>query len=100
MLQNAVPKSSGSLAVGTNTTVSAAAVNVTSITLRAGSGASSILLLDGSSGSTLWAIGNAATDSNAVVSHVFPNGLSFPNGLYVTIAGTAATAFIAYQPLG
>ena len=105
MLQNAVSKSSGSLAVATNTTVEAATgaysagVIVTAVTLRAGSAAGSISLLNGSSGTVQWIVGNAATDSNAVVHVIFPSGLAVPAGRYVTVAGTAATAFVAYQPV-
>lgn len=99
MLQNAVPKSSASIAVGANTAVSTTACIVTAISLRAGSAASALSLLNGSAGTSQWIVGNAATDSNASVTQTFPNGLVFPDGLYATVTGTAATAFIAYQPL-
>jgi hypothetical protein len=98
LLQNALGKSSGVIAVGANTTILATPTVVTAVILRAGSAASSISLLDGSAGTSQLIIGNAATDSNAVVVVPFPNGLVFPNGLYVTVAGTAATAYVVYQP--
>lgn len=101
MLQNAVSTSSGALAAGANQTVSAAAAQVTAISLHAGTAAGSVSILNGSSGTVLWKLTlkaeTAAGDTTTSVS--FPAGLACPSGLYVTVAGTAATAEVAYQPI-
>lgn len=98
MILNAVGKSSGSIAVGANTSISSdKPCIVTAITLVAGSAASTLTIQDGTGGTVQWKLGNAATDSTAVVSQYFSTGLHFSTSCYATVAGTAATAFISYQ---
>jgi hypothetical protein len=92
-------KSSGVLAVGTATSVSTTPCLVTAITLRVGTTATSLSLLDNAV--SQWIISNVAVTAagDTTISMTFPHGLIFSTNLTMTLAGTNATAYIAYQPL-
>lgn len=83
--------------------VSAVPSVIGSIKLRAGSGASSLLIYDAASatGTILYRIDNVATDSATTVFEQFQwPGLIVPStGIFVDWTGTAAIGYITYHPL-
>ena len=80
--------------------MSATACVVTAVTLRVGTTATSISLLDGSAGTSQLIVSNVGVTAagDTTLHFPFPNGLAFPNGLYMTLAGTGATAYVTLQP--
>jgi hypothetical protein len=88
-------RSSGSIAVGT-ATVTPGRATLYGVELNGGSAASSVIVQDGGAGgAVIITVLCVATDSKFVY---FPTGIRHKTDLFVTVAGTAATANIFFTP--
>ena len=90
------------VAVGSNTEIGLAATKPTLLfgyNLKAGTVAATISFLNGSSGTSLWSDACKAQTAagDVTISVMFPYPIIFGLGLYVTLAGTAATANVIYK---
>jgi hypothetical protein len=92
------------VAVGANTAIGLAATKPSLLfgyNLIAGTAAGSISFLNGSGGTALWndACKAQTAAGDLTVSVMFPHPIIFGSGLYVTLAGTAATANVIYKDI-
>ena len=99
-MPNRAPISSN--AITSSAAVATVGVILYDITLQVGTTQSIASIRNGgSTGTIAWEISNVAatTAKDTTVSKHFPKGLVLASGLYVTISGTNAQAWVTYENL-
>ena len=91
-------KSSG--AIASSAAITTTPCLVWAITFRSGTTAGSVVIRDGGAGGTvIWTISYAATTAagDVTLSKTFAKPIDCATSLYVTMSGTGAEAYVAYE---